>query len=64
MFENVEPAIIFDFVELAPEVFASIRKIMNVDEKLVKKLFSKENFRNLEVHVSHRNGGSFYVNPL
>lgn len=32
--------ITFDFVELAPEIFHSIRKIYNVDEKLVRQIFS------------------------
>jgi hypothetical protein len=63
LFENVEPAIEYDFVELAPELFSTIRKMHNIDDKLIKGLFSKENIANIEVHVSARNGGSFYLAP-
>ena len=53
----------FEFVELAPEVFQTIRKINNVDDKLIKKIFSHENMPNLHTHVSNTKGGGFFINP-
>jgi hypothetical protein len=50
-------------VELAPELFSTIRKMHNIDDKLIKGLFCKENINNIEIYVSARNGGSFYLTP-
>jgi hypothetical protein len=50
-------------VELAPEIFHCIRQIQNIDEKLIKVLFSQENLQNLAVEVAVTKGGSFYVKP-
>jgi len=44
-------------------VFHIIRRIYNIDEKLVKHIFSKENLHNLAVDVSATKGGSFYIKP-
>lgn len=53
----------YDFVELAPEIFSILRKINNIDEDLMKKIFSPENIQNLRVEVSATKGGMFYVFP-
>lgn len=53
----------YDFVELAPEIFSILRRINNIDEDLVKKVFSPENIDNLRVDVSSSKGGLFYVFP-
>ncbi len=53
----------FDFIELAPEVFQTIRKIQNIDDKLIKKIFSFDNIQKLNVDVSSTKGGSFYIKP-
>lgn len=50
-------------MELAPEVFHVIRKIQNVDEHLIKMIFSMQNLENLTVEVSLTKGGTFYVKP-
>ncbi|CDW74551.1 phosphatidylinositol-4-phosphate 5-kinase [Stylonychia lemnae] len=54
----------YDFIELAPEVFHVIRKINNIDETLIKKIFSLDNIHNLKVDVSQTKGGMFYIFPL
>lgn len=53
----------YDFVELAPEIFHTIRKINNIDEDLLKKVFNMDNYENLRVDVSSAKGGIFYVFP-
>lgn len=53
----------YDFVELAPEVFHTIRKINNIDEDLLKKIFNPDNIDNLKVDVSSTKGGIFYIFP-
>ncbi|CDW83708.1 phosphatidylinositol-4-phosphate 5-kinase [Stylonychia lemnae] len=54
----------YDFVELAPEIFHIIRQIQNIDERLIKQIFSIQNLENLVVDASLTKGGSFYVKPL
>ena len=51
----------FDFIELAPDVFKAIRRINNIEEKLVRDLFSEENEKNLESYVSPAKRGSFVI---
>ena len=41
--ENYDKGCTFDFIELAPEIFSTIRKIQNVEESLVRQIFSEEN---------------------
>lgn len=53
----------YKFIELAPEIFHSIRKMNNVDEKLVKQIFSHDNINNLEVIVTEAKGGTFIIKP-
>jgi uncharacterized protein (DUF779 family) len=57
------PAEQFKFIELAPEVFHSVRKMNNIDEKFVKQVFSFDNLQNLIVDVSEGRGGSFFIKP-
>jgi phage head maturation protease len=50
-------------IELAPQLFNNIRKIRNIDESVVKMLFSHDNVAKLGIRVTSDNGGTFLIKP-
>ncbi|CAI2376364.1 unnamed protein product [Moneuplotes crassus] len=54
----------YDFIELAPAIFRNIRKIHNVDDYMVKKVFCVQNLKDLDIKISTGKGGSFFIKPI
>jgi hypothetical protein len=54
----------YEFVELAPKIFSNIRKIQNIDDHVIKSIFSSENMKDLDISISSGKGGSFFIKPV
>jgi hypothetical protein len=54
----------FEFIELAPTIFKNIRRIHNIDDHIVKSIFSPQNIKELDISISSGKGGSFFIKPI
>lgn len=54
----------YELIELAPIIFKNIRKIHNVDDHMVRSVFSMININELDISISSGKGGSFFIKPI
>ena len=54
----------YEMLEMAPDIFKNIRKIHNVSDDYVKKIFSLININKLDIRISSGKGGAFFIEPL
>jgi len=54
----------FEFTELSPKIFKNIRRIHNIDDHMVRSIFSSSNIQNLDITLSQGKGGSFFIKPI
>ena len=54
----------YEMVELSPELFKNIRKIQNVEDRVVREIFSLKNLQRLDIRMSTGKGGSFFIEPM
>lgn len=54
----------YELIELAPKIFKNIRRIHNIDDYMVKSIFSIINLKELDISISSGKGGSFFIKPI
>lgn len=54
----------YELIELAPKIFENIRKIHNIDDYMIKSIFSLSNIKELDISISSGKGGSFFIKPI
>lgn len=54
----------YELIELAPKLFSNIRKIHNINDEMVKSIFSLSNIKELDISISSGKGGSFFIKPV
>ena len=54
----------YEFVELSPKLFRNIRRIHNIDDRMVRSIFSLINIDDIDISISAGKGGSFFIKSL
>lgn len=54
----------YEFIELSPKMFRNIRRIHNIDDRMVRSIFSLININEIDISISAGKGGSFFIKPV
>ena len=54
----------YELTELAPKIFKNIRKIHNIDDYMIKSIFSLLDINELDISISSRKGESFFIKSI
>ena len=50
--------------EICPKDPVSIRKIHDIEDSVVRNIFTLSNLQNLDIRISSGKGGSFFIEPV